>query len=141
MAQGTTKGVPIDVDSTLAANSDLLVPSQKAIKTYVDGKASVGHVIQDEGANEAQQPNLNFQRMLVTNDTGNNATVVARPADTTLGLTAPISPVVGDIWIDSSTLKKYTWFDSYWIEVASSGGAATSTEQSVGGKLYLFNSY
>jgi hypothetical protein len=36
MAQGTTKGVPIDVDSTLAANSDLLVPSQKAIKSYVD---------------------------------------------------------------------------------------------------------
>jgi len=36
MAQGTTKGVPIDIDSTLAANSDLLVPSQKAIKTYVD---------------------------------------------------------------------------------------------------------
>ena len=36
MAQGTTRGVPIDVDSTLAADSDLLVPSQKAIKTYVD---------------------------------------------------------------------------------------------------------
>jgi hypothetical protein len=37
MAQGTTKGVPIDIDPTLAADSDLLVPSQKAIKTYVDG--------------------------------------------------------------------------------------------------------
>ena len=36
MAQGTTKGVPIDVDSALTANSDLLVPSQKAIKSYVD---------------------------------------------------------------------------------------------------------
>ena len=36
MAQGTTKGVPIDVDPLLAADSDLLVPSQKAIKTYVD---------------------------------------------------------------------------------------------------------
>jgi hypothetical protein len=36
MAQGTTKGVPIDVDGTLSNNSDLLVPSQKAIKTYVD---------------------------------------------------------------------------------------------------------
>jgi hypothetical protein len=36
MAQGTTRGVPIDVDPTLAADSDLLVPSQKAIKTYVD---------------------------------------------------------------------------------------------------------
>ena len=36
MAQGTTKGVPIDVDPLLAVDSDLLVPSQKAIKTYVD---------------------------------------------------------------------------------------------------------
>jgi hypothetical protein len=34
MAQGTTKGVPIDVDPTLAADSDLLVPSQKAVKAY-----------------------------------------------------------------------------------------------------------
>ena len=36
MAQGTTKGVPIDKDATLSNNSDLLVPSQKAVKTYVD---------------------------------------------------------------------------------------------------------
>ena len=34
MAQGTTKGVPIDIDPLLAADSDLLVPSQKAVKTY-----------------------------------------------------------------------------------------------------------
>lgn len=34
MAQGTTKGVPIDIDPTLAADSDLLVPSQKAVKAY-----------------------------------------------------------------------------------------------------------
>lgn len=36
MAQGYTSGVPIDTDGTLSANSDLLVPSQKATKTYVD---------------------------------------------------------------------------------------------------------
>ena len=36
MAQGTTRGVPIDTDDTLSADSDLLVPSQKAIKAYVD---------------------------------------------------------------------------------------------------------
>lgn len=36
MGQGYTKGVPIDVDGTLAQDSDLLVPSQKAVKTYVD---------------------------------------------------------------------------------------------------------
>lgn len=38
MAHGPTKGVPIDTDPLLANDSDLLVPSQKAIKTYVDSK-------------------------------------------------------------------------------------------------------
>ncbi len=36
MSQGFTRGVPIDTDSTLSLDSDLVVPSQKAIKTYVD---------------------------------------------------------------------------------------------------------
>ena len=36
MAQGTTKGVPIDIDPTLSADNDSLVPSQKAIKSYID---------------------------------------------------------------------------------------------------------
>lgn len=40
MAQGTTKGVPIDLDPLLANNSDLLVPSQKAVKTYIDNTSS-----------------------------------------------------------------------------------------------------
>ena len=44
MAQGTTKGVPIDIDPLLAADSDLLVPSQKAIKTYVDN-SNINQVI------------------------------------------------------------------------------------------------
>ena len=38
MAQGTTKGVPIDIDPLLAADSDLLVASQKATKAYADTK-------------------------------------------------------------------------------------------------------
>jgi hypothetical protein len=41
MAQGTTKGVPIDKDVTLSNNSDLLVASQKATKTYVDSGLSL----------------------------------------------------------------------------------------------------
>jgi hypothetical protein len=40
MAQGTTKGVPIDTDPLLAADSDLLVASQKATKAYADTKQS-----------------------------------------------------------------------------------------------------
>jgi hypothetical protein len=35
MAQGSTKGVPIDTDITLAADSDLVVPSQKAVRAYI----------------------------------------------------------------------------------------------------------
>jgi hypothetical protein len=38
MAQGTTRGVPIDTDPLLTADSDLLVPSQKAVKAYADTK-------------------------------------------------------------------------------------------------------
>lgn len=38
MAQGTTKGVPIDTDPLLAADSDLLVPSQKAVKSYAQAQ-------------------------------------------------------------------------------------------------------
>ncbi len=34
MAQGTTRGVPIDTDPALTNDSDLLVPSQKAVKSY-----------------------------------------------------------------------------------------------------------
>jgi hypothetical protein len=44
MAQGTTRGVPIDTDDTLSNDSDLLVPSQKAIKAYVDNNINLGTV-------------------------------------------------------------------------------------------------
>lgn len=36
MPHGFTNGFPVDIDITLAADSDSLVPSQKAIKAYVD---------------------------------------------------------------------------------------------------------
>jgi len=35
MAQGYTRGIPTDSDGTLTNNSDFLVPTQKAVKTYV----------------------------------------------------------------------------------------------------------
>ena len=36
MSQGYTKLLPIDTDGTLSQNSDFVVSSQKAVKTYVD---------------------------------------------------------------------------------------------------------
>lgn len=40
MAQGFTRGVPIDTDPTLANNSNLLVPSQYAVVQYVANQLS-----------------------------------------------------------------------------------------------------
>jgi hypothetical protein len=36
MSQGFTRGTPIDTDPNLALDSDLVVPSQKAVKDYID---------------------------------------------------------------------------------------------------------
>lgn len=38
MSQGFTKGVPVDTDATLAGNSDLVVPTQKAVRAFVYAK-------------------------------------------------------------------------------------------------------
>jgi len=44
MSQGFTKGVPIDTDVTLSANSNLLVPSQYAVRTYVTSELATNAV-------------------------------------------------------------------------------------------------
>jgi len=45
MSQGFTKGVPIDTDVTLSANSNLLVPSQYAVRTYVTSELATNAVV------------------------------------------------------------------------------------------------
>lgn len=41
MAQGYTKGIPIDTDPNLSANSNLLVPSQYAVVLYVSNQIAL----------------------------------------------------------------------------------------------------
>jgi hypothetical protein len=38
MSQGTTKTIAVDIDSQMTANSNNLVSSQKAVRTYIDNK-------------------------------------------------------------------------------------------------------
>lgn len=45
MAQGYTRGTPIDTDPTLAANSDLVTPSQAAVVAYVTNAVGGGGVV------------------------------------------------------------------------------------------------
>jgi hypothetical protein len=48
-----TEILDLDVDGTLAGNSDLKVASQKAVKTYVDAHAGVGPVAAPSTASSA----------------------------------------------------------------------------------------
>jgi hypothetical protein len=56
VSQGYSSGGPsVDTDGTLAANSDLLIPSQKAVKTYVDS-VSTGSITSLTGEVTATGP-------------------------------------------------------------------------------------
>ena len=95
---------------------------------YIDisGGSGGGHVIKDSaGTSLPQQPSLKFSRLTVTNDSVNSLTLVTRPADSYVGLTAPSSPVVGDVWTSSETWKTYKYYDGYWVEYGT--GSSTST--------------
>lgn len=45
MSQGSTKGVPIDTDAAMAADSDTVVPSQKAVRAYVANQTPTVDVV------------------------------------------------------------------------------------------------
>lgn len=64
MAQGTTRGVPIDTDPLLAADSDLLVASQKATKAYADTKQAALGFTPEDVANKSTSTTLGTSNTL-----------------------------------------------------------------------------
>lgn len=48
------KHYDLDTDWTLSNNSDIYIPSQKAIKTYVDNKTIVDDALSDTSENPVQ---------------------------------------------------------------------------------------
>lgn len=48
------KHYDLDIDGTLANNSDSTIASQKAIKTYVDNKTVVDSALSDSSTNPVQ---------------------------------------------------------------------------------------
>lgn len=76
-----------------------------------------GQTIQDSGSDMPQQENLNFVRMIVENDSTNNATIVKRPPSVIVSGSAPTKDLMeGDEWINAETWKKYVRYDDYWVE-------------------------
>jgi hypothetical protein len=64
MAQGTTRGVPIDTDPLLTADSDLLVASQKATKAYADTKQAALGFTPEDVANKSTSTSLGTSNTL-----------------------------------------------------------------------------
>jgi len=123
MAQGTTKGVPIDVDPTLAADSDLLVPSQKAIKTYVDTANSTKQDTITGAATTITTSNLTGSRALVSD--GGGKVAVSAVTDTELGY---LSGVTSNIQTQlNAKIATSVSFISAALAQALTGGASPVT--------------
>lgn len=63
---------------------------------------------------------------------GSTWELVATPAGksgsvTTIADTAPSNPALGDEWFNSSTGRRYTYYDDYWIEVGASVSGQDAT--------------
>lgn len=93
MSQGFTSGVPISTDVNLSPDSDFLVPSQHAVKTYVDTEIAA---IADETL---------AQTLVAGNTTGGTGIVVSAGDDITItDATASRVAIIGaSKEVDSST--------------------------------------
>lgn len=109
--------LPIDIDPLLAANSDELIASQRAVKSYVD--TAIGLINQTLASDD---PNLDTVQEIVTFI---KALALNKQNRTTIGLTAPAAPENGDLWFDTTTtrLKVYDLATTSWL--AGSGGGAS----------------
>lgn len=154
MAQGATKSVQIDTDGTLATNSDLLVPSEKAVRTYINSaitqkieplelKAEMEHynIFTDPFDNSlttgfVKQPNNYYtQGVLMASTTGTTGYVVW-------------SPIVLNAL---TAAKKDTTETSNWTAVnctslttsatAKVGGASVSFTRNATGLAYIKYDY
>ena len=50
MAQGTTRPIAVDIDTQMTANSNNLVSSQKAVRTYIDNKIYPARLYDSSGS-------------------------------------------------------------------------------------------
>jgi len=109
MAQGYTKGTPIDTDPTLSLNSDIVVPSQKAVKSYV--ASQVGTPVTAVNATApilssgGTTPNLSIP--LATNSVDGYLSAADRTAfnakESALTFSSPLSRATNTISIPAAT--------------------------------------
>ena len=70
--------------------------------------------------------NETLDRWEATSD-GSTYTQIAAGAKMTISDTPPASPANGDFWFESDSAITFVYYDSYWIEIGSSGIGAVTT--------------
>jgi hypothetical protein len=81
-------------------------------------------------------------RWEATND-GTNYHIIAAGAVMHMGTTPPASPDAGDFWFETDSAITFVYYDSYWIEIGSSGIgaviASTAPENPSAGQIWYRN--
>lgn len=86
-------------------------------------------IVVDRGSSSSVQIRWNetLDKWQATVD-GTNYTNIAEGAKMTVSETPPASPSNGDFWFESDSAITFVYYDSYWIEIGSSGiGAVISS--------------
>jgi hypothetical protein len=56
------------------------------------------------------------------------ASAIAAGSSIAISTTPPVSPSSGDLWFDSDTAQTFVYYDSFWVEIGSSGMAAVVSD-------------
>ena len=118
MSQGFTRGIPIDNDASLSANSDFIISSQKAVKTYVDTKVATKQDTLVSGTNIKTVNNVSIL------GTGNISTTPFKK-NTTSSLTGTTAEtLITSILIPANTFESNDWLK--WLTSINATGNANS---------------
>jgi len=87
-----------------------------------------GSIIIDRGSSASVEIRWNetSDRWEATSD-GTTYTQIAAGAKMTIGETPPSSPANGDFWFESDSAITFVYYDSYWVQIGSSGIGAVTT--------------
>ena len=121
----------LDTDTTLAANSDTKIPSQKAVKTYID---TSGGANASETARGIVEEATDAEVTAGTATGGTGAKLIITPAKLATRLTATaLNPVVR-VYTSSDTWTKPSGLKYVEVEVVGGGSGGGGSSNNNGGR-------
>jgi hypothetical protein len=135
---GDVEEVVLDPDGTLAANSDIIVASQKAVKTYVDGKFvfAKNSATQTLAASTNNQAITNVSVAIAANKTMFIEIVLQVNASATNGWRVAVAIPTGatmNLAVNGQQSATSAYGTTSWLTTSGVVGATTGQSASMGG--------